>query len=506
MSPLGITRRNITANLLGRGVAFGINLGLIPVYIYFLGMDLYGLVGVYLTLQGILPVLSMGLHAVVFRETARLSEDSQNNNEMRDLVYAMTWLFWGSALLIGGAVAVSAGWIARDWINTGPVPIDTAKEAIMLIGLVLVVQWPEGTYTAALQGLQRQTLLNIITSTMGVVRGLGAVAVLWLVSPTIQAFLIWQVICRAVQTSLLMWAAWNALPKGNRRPQFRWSLLRGLQSYSLGMALITGMKILMSNMDRLLVSKLLDLRQFGYYTVAASAASTLHFFCVAPVHVAVFPRLTLFAEKRDLSLLRAIFHAACQVVTLLLLPVCLVLIAFAEDLLLLWTRNPDVAQQAGRVLPWLVAGWLLNGLTYMPYNLPMAFGKPKAAIGLNGMALGVVVAALLILIPQYGMVGAAMAWTFTQLIYAVGIIGVAARRVPKLALPYCLHDLLLPAVAGGLVIWGFRQLKPTSLDQEWLLLYIVAAGLATLAATVLALPVPRRHVQSIISRDKSSTH
>jgi O-antigen/teichoic acid export membrane protein len=505
MSPLGITRRNITANLLGRGVAFGINLGLIPAYIYFLGMDLYGLVGVYMTFQTVMPVLSMGLHAVVFREMARLSEDPQGNNEMRDLMYAMTWLFWGSALLIGGAVAVSAGWIARDWINTGPVPIATAKEAIMLIGLVLVVQWPEGTYTAALQGLQRQTLLNILISAMGIVRGVGALAVLWLVSPSIQAFLIWQVICRALQTALLMRAAWRALPKGNRRPQFRWSLLRGLQSYSLGMAFITGMKILMSNMDRLLVSKLLDLRQFGYYTVAASVASTLHFFCVAPVHVAVFPRLTVFAEKRDFNLLRAVFHAASQVVTLLLLPLSLVLIAFSEELLQIWTQNPDVAQQAGRVLPWLVAGWLLNGLTYLPYNLPMAFGKPKAAIGLNGLALGVVVAALLILIPDYGMVGAAMAWTLTQLIYAIGIIAVAGRRVPKLALPYCLHDVLLPALAAGAVIWGMRQFKPAGLDLGSTLLYIAGTGLAALAATLLALPVPRQHLRNAITHPQTPT-
>ncbi len=66
-------RTNVFANFLGR--FSGLTLGLLftPLYIHYLGIEAYGLIGFYLTLQGSMTFLEMGLSRACNREISRLS-------------------------------------------------------------------------------------------------------------------------------------------------------------------------------------------------------------------------------------------------------------------------------------------------------------------------------------------------------------------------------------------------------------------------------------------------
>jgi hypothetical protein len=51
-----------------------------------------------------------------------------------------------------------------------------------------------GIESWGLMGLQRQVLLNAINMVANTLRGIGAVLLLWLVSLTIQAYFLWQIV------------------------------------------------------------------------------------------------------------------------------------------------------------------------------------------------------------------------------------------------------------------------------------------------------------------------
>ena len=60
-------------NFLGRGWGALLSIALTPVYIKFLGIEAYGLIGVFITLQSLLSILDMGLGTAANREMAVLS-------------------------------------------------------------------------------------------------------------------------------------------------------------------------------------------------------------------------------------------------------------------------------------------------------------------------------------------------------------------------------------------------------------------------------------------------
>ena len=77
---------NIVANLLGQSWSVLVSIAVIPLYIKFLGIEAYGLLGFYMMLQGILQVLDLGLSPTMNRELARYSTMSDKAGEARDLV------------------------------------------------------------------------------------------------------------------------------------------------------------------------------------------------------------------------------------------------------------------------------------------------------------------------------------------------------------------------------------------------------------------------------------
>ena len=148
--------------------------------------------------------------------------------------------------------------------------------------------------------------------------------------------------------------------------------------------------LLLTQGDEIILSRLLTLEKFGYYTLAAVVASSLYL-VVAPIFTAVFPRFTQLVVTGDDAALCTLYHQSCQFVSVLLLPVALVIAFFAREILQVWTRNPAVVENAHRVVSLLVIGTALNGLMNVPYALQLANGWTRLALYQNIVAVALLI-------------------------------------------------------------------------------------------------------------------
>ena len=96
MSPV---KKNFVANLTGSGWSAILGLACTPLYVKFLGMEAYGLIGFYLTMNGVIQVLDLGLSPTMTREMARYSALPEKAGEARDFVRTLEIGYW----LIGGS-------------------------------------------------------------------------------------------------------------------------------------------------------------------------------------------------------------------------------------------------------------------------------------------------------------------------------------------------------------------------------------------------------------------
>jgi O-antigen/teichoic acid export membrane protein len=494
-----MVRRNIIANTLGRGWSILMAIAFVPIYIKLLGIEAFGLIGFFVTLQGLFAILDLGLSTTLSRELARASVHPEQAQRTRDLVRTLEVIYWGIALLIGAAVIALAPWIANHWLNPQGLSQSAVQEAITLLGLVIAFQWPIGFYSGGLVGLQRQVLNNIITAGLATVRGIGAVAVLWFVAPTIDAYFKWQLAVSILGVASVALALWGNLPKGDRPARFERSLLQSVWRFAGGMTAISAVVLLLVQTDKVLLSRLLSLEMFGYYMLAAAVAGASVFF-VGPIFTAVFPRFTQLVATGDQERLRDVYHQACQLVSVAVIPLMLVVAFFSLELLTIWTGNQVIAERAYWLVSLLAIGSALNGLMHVPYAAQLAHGWTGLALTANVIAVIVLVPLIIVLTIHYGAVGAASAWVLLNTGYVLLCIPATHRRILRgeMGRWYKL-DVGRPLAAALPVVVLARWFYPDGMTPATALLYLAAIGGSAVLAATVAGPDVRRLALSYLT-------
>ncbi len=490
------------ANFGGNAWAALISLAFIPLYIRFMGIESYGLVGFYATLQGSITMLDMGLSTTLNRELATRSLQKDKAQETRDLVHTLELGYWAMAVLIGLTVLSLAPFFAHHWVQAGQLSTATVQEAITLMGLVITFQWPLSFYSGGLMGLQRQVLLNGINALMATLRGIGAVLILWLVSPTVQAFFIWQLVISVFHTLAVMVFLWRSLPTTGSPGRIQVQLLRRIWRFAAGMTGTSIMGTILRQMDKIILSKLLTLEMFGYYTLAGTVAATLYRF-IGPVSSGLFPRLSQLVVIDDQEGIKQLYHRGCQLMSVLILPAAIVVALFSRELLLLWTQNPTIARQTYLLLSLLVVGTALNGLNSLPYALQLAHGWTKLAFYSNVIAVILLVPLIFMLTTRFGVVGAASVWVILNSGYVLITIQIMHRRLlPDEKWHWYVRDVGLPLIVAILTAGLGRFLTSGPMTQPMMLLSLAVISAVTFCATAFATSSTRAWIFALISKAK----
>lgn len=481
------TRHNIVANYLGQGVASLTSLAVVPIYIRYLGIEAYGLVGLFATLQVWMTLLDLGMTPTLGREMARYTAGRASIQFIRDLLRSLEIMVFGLAAIIALGIGLAAGWIANDWLDPGALGAGEVARALALVGVVIALRFCEGIYRSAIIGLQQQVWLNAAGIAIALLRSGGAVAVLTVI-PTIDAFFIWQGLISLV--TLLAYAAklHFGLPHAPRRPRFSVDALREVRGFAGGIFATTILAVLLTQVDKLLLSRLLSLADFGYYMIATTLTGGI-LIIIGPVLQAVYPVLVRLVAGGDDARLAQNYHMVSQVMTVLLGPAALTLIYFADGVVFAWSGDAKLVTHTAPILALLAIGTSLNALMQVPHHLQLAAGWTSLALYTNVVAVLLLIPALLWGVPRYGLVAAPVIWAVLNASYIVATIPIMHRRLLRgEQARWYLGDVALPLAAAVLVFTAADWLAGRlAFDRlAWLIFLPSVATLALIAATLSA--------------------
>ncbi len=500
---------NTVANLSARVWTAVVHLAFVPLYVSYLGIEAYGLIGVFTSLLALFALLDLGLSTTLNRELAKFSADAGAATKARDLVRTLETLYWPVALIIGIGVALAAPFIARDWVRVDRLEVATVQHAVILMGLTIALQWPASLYSGGLMGLQRQVLLGGINAGVATLRAVGAALVLAHYAATIEAFFWWQAAASAVQTVVTGAALWLRLPRSVEAPRFRRRILSGVWRLAAGMAAISALAVVLTQLDKVILVKLLPLDEFGYYSLAWTVATGLYFL-IGPLFSALFPRFTQLAAQHDEAGLRRLYHEGCQWMSVTLLPVAVVIALFSTELMLLWTGDALLAEHSQVLLSLLIMGTALNGLMSLPMALQLAYGWTRLGIVTNLVAVAALVPMMFVLTSRFGAAGGASAWVMLNGAYLLFVPPLMHRRILRgeqwrwygidVGLP-----LIAALVAAGSCKWLFDHLGAQGLPRLGVLACLAAIGLFTAGAAAAATPAVRARVAgAMLGKEKLS--
>lgn len=504
--------RSVAANFLASGWGALVGLAFIPQYIRYLGIESYGLIGFFATLQAWLFVLDLGLAPSLNREMARYSAGVVPARAIRDLLKSIEWVYAAMACAIALGVAALSPWLAGYWLKAQALPYRTVAEAVFLMGLVASLQWMGILYRAALQGLQHQVWLSAVSAIAATLRTGGAVLVLAYVSPTITAFLLSQCAVALAESVLLGWYLRRHLPAATHAPRFSRDALRSVSGFAWGLAAAMLLGTTLTQVDKLLLARLLPLDQFGYFALAVAVAGALSVL-ITPINNVAYPRLSEMVADHNEPALAQQYHRFAQLLAIGILPPTLVLCLFAESVMRVWTGDETTARAVAPLLSVWVIGTALNGLMHVPYMAQLAHGWPRLSAMLNTVAVVFMVPAVLLLVPRYGAVAAAWVWVAVNAGYVVfGIAAMHRRILVAEKWAWYGRDMLAPlaaSAAAATLMWLLHQASPPM--SRWQEAgFIVAGAVGVACAAAAAAPLGRQFLLAALgvlpAREPASPH
>jgi O-antigen/teichoic acid export membrane protein len=491
-------KTKIAFTYLGSGWNALMGLVFIPSYISYLGMEAYGLIGAFGLLQAWLALLDLGLSPTIGREMARFEAGAHNSQSIRNLVCSVEWVYALIAVSIALGIALGAPWLATNWLRPEKLSITTVVEALAIAGVVIAVRWLAGLYRSAIIGLQRQVWLVGCTAIFATLRGAGVVAILAWVSPTIQAFFVYQGMLFAAEALTLAIQMRRILPVPPSPARFSQQELRQVWRFAAGMTVITVLSILLVQVDKLLLSRLLPLTDFGYYILASSVAGALYML-VHPINYVASPRLTELVASGNVTELVRSYHSFSQMLTLALVPAALVLSLFSDHVLLLWTRDVAITAAVAPLVSLLAIGTMLNGLMHIPYTLQLAHGWTRLTVWVNTVSVILLIPAIYMGVSKYGVEAAAVVWILLNAGYVIiGLPLMHRSLLPAEKWRWYGQDVLVPLCAALVPLTIVREFTSPPVMSKPLesLAAVAAAAITVLIAATLATPLGRSQMHS----------
>jgi O-antigen/teichoic acid export membrane protein len=374
------------------------------------------------------------------------------------------------------------------------------------MGLVTALRFLQDIYVSCCVGLQRQVQQNMVDGITATVRGLGAVALLAWVSPTITAFFLWQGLLSIITVALFAGIVYSALPSAPRAAHFSGPALMKIWRFAASFVAITLLSLLLTQIDKILLSRLLTLEAFGYYALAGVVASSLTMLA-APICAAIYPRFTELVTIGDEAALSALYHQGAQMVTVLTGSAALVLMLFGFRALRLWTGNPALAQKAAPLVAVLALGTMLYTWMFIPYWMQLAHGWTSLTIKFNIVMVSLVVPAILLVVPAFGAIGAAWVWVALNagcLLFEIPLMH--RRLLPAEKWRWYGRDVAAPLAAAMATAFLCRWAMPHDLGKLGEFSVLLFTSICVLIASAAAAPIVRHQLTRYVRWHRPALH
>ena len=488
-------KHNLISNFLGQGWRAVMLLAFVPIYIKYLGIEAYGLIGIFAILMSALGLLDLGMKPALGREMARYTGGTHNEQSIWNLLRSVEIISCVIVIIVAFVIWFMSNWLATSWVKAQTLPTPVVAQAFAIMGLVAALQFLESIYSSSLAGLQRQVIQNFIICSMATIRGLGAVGVLIWISPTTQAFFIWQAICSCISLLVCATVVYQSLPSPPNPACFSKVALLSVWRFASGMLVITILALLLTQVDKALLSSMLTLDSFGYYALASSVAGSLAML-VGPITAAYYPRFNQLIVMGDTAGIHSAYHQAAQLVTVIVGSATAVLFFFSEQILVLWTSDPELSHRVAAIMAVLALGTFLNCLYCLPYQMQLAYGWTSLTVIIASIAVVILIPAIFIMVPIYGPIAAAWIWVILNGSYClIGVHFMYQRILKTEKWAWYMEDILQPMLLAGAVALLLKELLPNSGDIMAQLGLLALASTLTMAASALGAKWVRQQIR-----------
>lgn len=491
-------RHNVGFNVVGWILPALTALVAVPLLVRGLGTERFGLLALAWTTLGYFGLFDLGLgRAVTHAVGDRLGTENAAD------VPGVIWTALALLVPVGVAGALLLFAIA-PWLMTGflEVPAALRGDAITsyrLLALAVPFVGAAAVLRGTLEAQQRFGLVNAIRIPYGMLLFAGPVLVLPFSRSLVPAIAV-LVTVRIVLVIALTVAVRRAVPGFPRHSSVSRPVGRRLLTYGGWMTVSNVVSPLMNTFDQYVIGAVLGVGLVTFYASPFELVTKLWLFTAA-VYPVFFAALS-FTGVRNPERSAELFDAMLRVTAGVLFVPAVVLAAFAPEILTLWL-GVEFAGDSARVLQILAIAVFVNTLGQAGLNLIQSLGRPDLTGKYHLAELPVYAALLWVLLPRFGIAGAAIAWAVRAVGDALLLLLTCPRVLPqtrRTALGFAAFSVAAMGGLGALLV--LPSLRARVICAGALILAWLAVGVSWLRDPTALVPlIPWRRAEGRTTPD-----
>ena len=490
-------KRNTIANYAGQFYMLAIGMVITPLYLQYLGSAAFGLVSFFTLMQAWMTLLDMGLSPTLGRQVAYARGEGNGFVFFSKILKSFEVIFISLSLMAVATIFVLSDTIAKNWINTKEIELGSISYCIILMGWVIGLRFFSGLYRSGISGLEKQVWLNIINVFMVSIKFIGALILLSYVSTDVELFFEYQLFVGLIEAVILFIFFYRELPltvNKTRLIYFDWEAVKSVAPYSVGVAYTAGIWILITQTDKLVLSTVLTLSEFGYFSLIGLIAGAITMLS-GPIAQALMPRLTILIAQNKKKEMLNIYSLGSQITVLFSFSLALMIGLYAEPLIFAWTGEVEPAEWGADILIWFALGNGVLSVGAFQYYLQSAFGQLRLHVLGSTISAVIQVPLIYYAATEYGAAGAGIAWfSFRCVWFLVWTPLVHRQFVPGFHLKWLFQDIL-PIIVTVVIVAFMLYVNFGLADRQnrmVLLVQMLTLGVSLVAISSLSVSVVRK--------------
>ena len=409
-------KKNIISNYVAQGYIAILGIIVIPYYIKYMGLEAYGLVGIFLLIQTIFQLFDIGVSASIQREASKI-RISGVNSQFKIIFQVFETYFFIIGITASVLMLTFSNEICEKWMNSENLNKETVNFSLKIMAVILFFRWFSCLYRGVILGREDQVWLNKVNILISTFKYFMVIPIIALRPKEPSTYFLYQLFISIIEFTLLyIRAKYLVNEKYNFKLNFNYKAVKSILKFSVGIGITGIVWAFVTQFDKLILSKVLTLSDYGIFSMVTTLSGGV-LMLATPLGTAIIPRLTSIISSGDEINYRKIYSNFSRLVVLVTFPAALILAIFSKKIIEIWTGNREFAEDGYIILGLYTLGNALVNIASIPFSIQYALGNIKYHVIGNLLFSVIYIPIIYFVAEKFGAIGTGIAWISLNIAY-----------------------------------------------------------------------------------------
>lgn len=434
-----------------------ISIILIPIYVNMLGVEQFGLIGFFILLQNIILIFDAGISGTLARQTSISKHNIILYKYFLKQFKIVISIFFLISIIIFIFGFLNNEYIITKWINSD-LEKNILKISVISMFMILSLRYLSAPFRSVLIGLEKHVALSKLNFIFISLKFPGGLIILKLFANSIVSYFIYQAFVALFELLIIglifILSSKTIINSAatSSHSEVTNMTLKSLLIFSGQLSLLTITWIIVTQIDKLILSNVLSLKEYAYYTLAVTISGIILMFS-APLSQVLMSRLSVLYTQGKMIEYVKLYTRAFSLMSIVMISLGIFIFVFSKSIIFMWTGDISIANASFYYAKWLALGNAISILMTFIFLLQYSTNQLKKHVIVYLLySLFLIPISIYIANKFYGD-GTAIFWFVHNIIFFIIWGGIVNHKFIEGINNFLLLEILIPTIIISFLIF-----------------------------------------------------